>query len=79
MRRLLRNMRYLAAELSRTGSRPMANRLLSMAEMIPGIRQPWPIREFRSELLTWRLTRKMQDDLSVILSQLRAHEHGLED
>lgn len=79
MRRMLRDMRYLAAELARRNARNRADRLLDMTEQLPGIRRPERIRAFREELLTWGLVPKLQDDLSGVLSQLRAREHGLEN
>lgn len=71
-------MRFLAAELAGQGARNWAGRLLDMTEQLPSIRQSERIRAFRSELLEWRLTPKLQDDLAAILTQLRALEYGLE-
>jgi hypothetical protein len=79
MRRLLRDMRFLAAELAR---RDMSNRaitLLEMTEQLPTISEPGLIGALRARLLTWRLEPKLQDDLSIVLAQLRAIEYGLEE
>ena len=79
MRRVLRDMRFLAAELARRGMRPRADRLLCIAEQLPAIKDPVWVRMFRTELLTWQLMPKLQDDLAVVLTQLRAWESGLKD
>ena len=79
MKRVLRDMRFLAAALARQGARTRADRLLSMTEQLPSIRQPGRIRTFREELLEWELTPRLQDDLAVVLTQLRACEFGLEN
>lgn len=77
MKRMLRDMRYLAAELARRGMRQKADRLLDTTERLPSIRQPEWIRGLRGELLTWELPPNLQDDVSGILSQLRAREQSL--
>lgn len=78
MRRVLRDMRFLAASLSQRGERAKADRLLVFTERLPTIRLPEGIRQIRGELLHWCLRPSLQDDLSVILTQLRALEYNLE-
>ena len=79
MKQLLRDMRFLAAELARQGARTRAVRLLDMTEQLPSIKRPEWIWAFREEMLAWGgLAPRLQDDRAVILMKLRAHEHGLE-
>jgi len=79
MRQVLRDMRFLAAELARRDMRARADRLLYIAAQLPAIKDAGRVRMFRTELLTWQLIPKLQDDLSVVLARLRAYEHGLEN
>jgi hypothetical protein len=78
MRRVLREMRFLAAELARRGMRDRTDALLEMADQLPRVTQPDTITTFRAHLLAWQLAPNLQDDLSSVLSQLRAIEHSLE-
>jgi len=81
MRRLLRDMRFLAAGMAVRKMPAEANRLLEMTDALPGVRQPATIRGFRSEVLFMqedvRQWPVLHDDLSVVLTQLRALEMGL--
>lgn len=82
MRRVLRDMRYLAADLVRRDMRADADRLLEITVQLPLVRQPEQIRMWRAELLVmqerlhpWPM---LQDTLSIVLSQLRALEYNIE-
>ena len=83
MRQVLRDMRYLTADLVRRDMHVEADWLLEMVVQFPRVKQPERIREWRSILLVVqeKLRAKglttLQDSLSVILSQFRAREHYL--
>lgn len=77
MRRLLRDMRALAAELSMSGERDKADALLVMGVRVIHSEQPGEIEAIRAELLSWTLDAVLQDDLSGVLTQLRAYHHCL--
>ena len=78
MRRLLREMRFVAAGLAIRGMSREADKLLTMTERIPSIRDPERIRRYRAELLYMQTMLRawpvIQDDLSSVLAQLRARE-----
>ncbi len=82
MRRLLRDMRLLAAVMFRRSKRIEANRILEILDILPSVRQPATIRRFRAEMLAMqegvRLWPALHDDLSAVLTQLRGVEVGLE-
>jgi hypothetical protein len=71
-------MRALAGELAMAGKREKADRLLAMGVTVIHATQSWQIAEIRSELLSWTLEPALQDDLSGVLTQLRALQHGLQ-
>ena len=83
MRRILRDMRALAGELAMAGDRDKAERLLALGvQFIHATHDTKAnltarIATIRSELLSWTLEPALQDDLSVVLSQLRAAEHNM--
>ena len=76
MRRLLRDMRALAGELALAGV-PKADALLALGVRVIHATQPGEIETIRAELLSWTLEPALQDDLSGVLTQLRALQHGL--
>ena len=77
MKRVLRDMRYLAADMARRDMRVEAGRLLEMSVLLLTIKQAAPIRAWRAKLLVMQDTLnarhlpKLQDAL------FRAHECGL--
>ena len=77
MRRILRDMRALSGELSMSGDRDKAERLLALGVQFIHATQAEQVSAIRSELLSWTLEPALQDDLSVVLSQLRAAEHNM--
>ena len=83
MRRLLREMRFIAAALTRRGMEREADKLLTMTERIPSIRNPERFRRYRAELLYMQTMLRawpiIQDDLSSVLTQLRVYEASLSD
>jgi hypothetical protein len=84
MRRVLRDIRHLAANLSKRGMRDEADRVLGISAQLPSIKQSGRVRDLRWILLAIQDTLRergltnMQDALSIVLSQLRAIEHNLE-
>jgi hypothetical protein len=65
-------MRALAGELAMAGEQEKAVRLLAMGVTLIHATQPEQVATIRSELLSWELESALQDDLSVVLTQLRA-------
>ena len=77
MRRLLRDMRALAGELALAGVRDKAKAMLALGVRVIHAIQPGEIETIRAELLSWTLEPALQDDLSGVLTQLRALQHTL--
>lgn len=70
-------MRALAGELSMSGDRDKAERLLALGVQLIHATQGAQVAAIRAELLGWELEAPLQDDLSVVLTQLRAAEHNM--
>jgi hypothetical protein len=77
MRRILRDMRSLSGELSMSGDRDKAERLLTLGVQLINATQAEQVVAIRSELLSWTIEPALQDDLSVVLTQLRAAQANL--
>lgn len=83
VRRVLRDIRNLAADLATRRMRDEADRVLGISAQLPTITRPERIQGFRWELLAIQDTLRekgltnTQDALSIVLSQLRAIEHNL--
>lgn len=76
MRRILRDMRSLAGELSMSGDRDKAERLLALGVQLINATRSEQVVAIRSELLSWAIDPALQDDLSVVLTQLRAAQRS---
>ena len=77
MRRILRDMRALSGELSMSGDRDKAERLLALGVQLINATQGEQVVAIRLELLSWAIEPALQDDLSVVLTQLRAAQANL--
>jgi hypothetical protein len=55
-----------------SGDRDKAERLLTLGVQLINATQGEQVAAIRSELLDWELESALQDDLSVVLTQLRA-------
>jgi hypothetical protein len=70
-------MRALAGELAMADEREKAERLLALGVLLIHATRPMQVGAIRVELLSWELSPPLQDDLSVVLTQLRAAEHNM--
>jgi hypothetical protein len=70
-------MRALAGDLAMAGDRDKAERLLALGVQLIHATKAVQVAAIRAELLSWELEPALQDDLSVVLTQLRAAEHNM--
>jgi hypothetical protein len=70
-------MRALAGELAMAGDRDKAERLMALGVQLIHATQGEQVSAIRSELLSWTIEPALQDDLSVVLRQLREAQVNL--